>query len=280
MLREVRPDVVSIGTYVGLHCRLVCDAARAGARAILCEKPFLASVPEFERVRRVAEETGAKIIVAHVRRYRPAFRRARELFNDGTIGQPILCASGIADWDLSEWGSHWLDMFRFLNHDRDVKWVFGQARVRDFRGYGHAMEEHAAAYFEFDNGVRGLLDGGRGFNGGGDMTLVGTGGTIHIANETELTITNASGRRTETCGEATAAGWEACWSAALEDLVNWLEGGPEPMLALPNMLKTAELNLAAYLSAIRADRVDLPMSDEGTEWPVEELQRRWRAREA
>src|SRR4029450_11376855 len=136
-----------------------------------------ASIPQCRRIEKVAAETGVKIVVAHVRRYRPAFIRAREIFNSGAIGQPVLCLAGIDGWDLSEWGSHWLDMFRFVNLDRPIRWVFGQARVPDFRGYGHAMEEPAIAHFEFDNGCRGLLDGGKATAVGGDMLLIGTEGS-------------------------------------------------------------------------------------------------------
>ena len=226
MLREIKPDLVSIGTYVGLHCEMIEAAATAGVKGILCEKPFVASVPQLRRVQKIIAETGVKLVVAHVRRYRPAFERARELFNNGSIGTPILCVSGIADWDLSEWGSHWLDMFRFLNHDQPIAWVMGQARVRDFRGYGHAMEDHAVAYFQFDNGVRGLLDGGKGLNGGGDMTLVGTAGTIRIENEITVTLTNQAGPTVETFDKDLLAGWPALWTKALGDLIDWIEGGP------------------------------------------------------
>jgi hypothetical protein len=46
------------------------------------------------------------------------------------------------------------------------------------------------------------------------------------------------------------------------------------MLGLQNMLLTSELNLAAYLSAVQGDRIDLPLDYTLTEWPVEVLARR------
>ena len=273
MFREFIPDIVSIGTYVGLHHELIESAARAGVKAIVCEKPFLASIPQCRAVEAIARETGVKIVVAHVRRYRPAFIRARELFNDGAVGTPILCISGIADWDLSEWGSHWLDIFRFFNNDRPIRWVFGSARVRDFRGYGHAMEEHAIAHFEFDNGVRGILDGGKATNAGDStLLLVGTEGTIVIEKESKLIITNRKGRAEEDLTQEPAdTAWLSLWNHMLRDLIAWMEGGPEPQLGLSNMLKTSELNLAAYISAARGDRVDLPLNDLTDEWPLEAL---------
>jgi UDP-N-acetylglucosamine 3-dehydrogenase len=280
MLSELKPDLVSIATYVGLHAEIIQACARAGVKGILCEKPFVASVPQLRCVEAVVRETGVKLNVAHMRRYRPAFERARELLNNGTIGQPIAMISGIADWDLSEWGSHWLDMFRFLNMERKVEWVMGQARVRDFRGYGHAREEHAVAYFAFDNGVRGILDGGSALNGGGDMTLIGSEGTIRIDNETKVTTTNRDGVNVQSFDEDLYKGWPGLWTKALGEWIDWIEGAPQPRVGFDHVLGTAELNLAAYLSAVRSDRVDLPLDDHADEWPVEELARRAAAKKS
>jgi len=274
MLRELQPDLVSIGTYVGLHKQMIEDAARAGVKGILCEKPFLASPAELQAVRRIVAETGVKIAVGHMRRYRPAFERARELYNDGTVGQPVLCTAGIKGWDLSEWGSHWLDMFRFFHQDRPVKWVMGQARVRDFRGYGHAMEEHAMAYFEFEGGGKALLDGGTPIDGGG-LTLVGTEGVIRVKDEAQVIVENKQGRTEEDFSKHPRHA--AIWHELLAELIAWVEGGPEPRVGHTSMFQTSELNLAAYLSAVAGDRIDLPISGkwlEYAQWPVEELARR------
>jgi predicted dehydrogenase len=165
-------------------------------------------------------------------------------------------------------------MFRYFHDDRPVEWVFGQARVRDQRGYGHAMEDHAVAYFQFAGGGKGLLDGGVAMNGEWTMTLVGTAGTIRVRREDELLIEDAAGPRVESFAGHPGSSYTAIWDCLLADLVAWLDGGPEPMLGLTNMLKTSELNLAAYLSALRGDRIDLPLVDALAEWPVDVMARR------
>jgi predicted dehydrogenase len=274
MLADARPEIVSICTYVGLHRQLIEDAARAGVKGIICEKPFLASPADIAAVQEVAAETGVKIVVCHIRRYRPAFRRARELYLSGEVGRPLMCLAGIEGWDLSEWGSHWLDMFRFLHGDVPVEWVMGQARVRDLRGYGHAMEDHAVAYFGFAGGGKALLDGGVGMAGPATMTLVGTEGTIRVLEEHTLVVDTAEARRTEAFKDPLSREWLPLWDHLLADLVQWIEGGPEPELGLTNMVKTSELNLAAYISALHGDRVDLPLDEALHEWPVELLARR------
>lgn len=272
MLKEICPDIVSICTYVGIHRQMIEDAARAGVKGIFCEKPFLASPADCVAVKKVVEETGVKIVVAHIRRYMPVFIRARDLYNSGAIGNPVMCMGGIEGWDLAEWGSHWLDMFRFFNKDQQVKWVFGQCRVRDLRFYGHAIEEHGVAYLGFENGSRGFLDGGCSIGEPWSLILIGTKGKIKIRKgESELEIFNTDGFRIETYEHINP--WEHC----LSDLIRWIEGGDEPCIGLNTMIRTAELYLAAYLSAVRGDRIDLPLSGDDLmidEWPVEILARR------
>ena len=129
LLAAVQPDIVSICTYVGLHRQMIVDACAAGVKGIICEKPFLAAPADLRLVAEAAAASGTKIVVPHMRRYFPAFARAKELYAGGAVGEPLMCIAGIPGWDLSEWGSHWLDMFRFFDDDQPVLWVMGQARV-------------------------------------------------------------------------------------------------------------------------------------------------------
>jgi len=267
MLAEHKPDVLSICTYVGLHHRMIRDAAEAGVKMIVCEKPFVATPDELIDIDRVVKQTGVKLVIAHIRRYQPAFARARELYLGGAVGDRVLCAAGIDGWDLSEWGSHWLDMFRYFHGDARVAWVIGQGRVRDATGYGHHMEDHAVAHFAFEGGGRGLLDGGHALNHPWSMTLQGSEGTIRIRGEHELVIDDADGRRVETFEDA------PIWDTVVRELLDWHEGGPEPRVGYSHTRGSAELNLAAYASMLRGDRVDLPLGPDAsiTEWPVNHL---------
>ena len=106
------------------------------------------------------------------------------------------------------------------------------------------------------------------------MTLIGSAGTIRIDNEITVALTNKAGHTVETFDQDLLAGWPALWTKGLGELIGWIEGGPSPRIALEHVAASSELNLAAYLSAVRGDRVDFPVSDDVDEWPVEELARR------
>lgn len=268
MLTTERPDIVSICTYVGLHYEMVQAAADAGVKAVLCEKPFMASPQQLTAVRELVARTGIKIGVAHVRRYRPAFTYAQQLFNDGTIGTPIACLAGIQGWDLSEWGSHWIDMYRYLLNEQPVAWVMGQARVRELRGFGHTMEDHATLHMGFVGGARGILDGGQAMAGNDIMTLVGTHGTIAMHDEESLTVTNAHGATSyDFTGQVS---WDGCWDAAMADMATWVGTGVEPRIGFSHVIESAEVNLAAYLSAVHRDRIDIPLTGTYADvWPLE-----------
>src|SRR5437868_396509 len=71
MLESVKPDLVSIATYVGLHRAMIEDCVAAGVKGIVCEKPFLASPADCAAVRALLAKSKTKLIVAHPRRYRP-----------------------------------------------------------------------------------------------------------------------------------------------------------------------------------------------------------------
>lgn len=286
MLDELRPDVLSICTYVGLHRPMIEAAARAGVKAIVCEKPFLAAPADLPAIRSLVAETGVKIVVPHVRRYRPAFERARQLIATGAIGKPVLIATACPGWDLSEWGSHSFDLVRYFLGDRPVEWVMGQARVREKRGFGHAMEDFAVAYFGFDDGARGCVEAGLGLAVETMFYIAGSDGAIRAQGEETLHLIAREGGREESFAGRHPAGWEdlglggqddgwfSLWDVLLSDLLGWLEGGPEPRVGFTSAVRSCELNLAAYVSAIRGDRIDLPLVDGTVDYPVELLARR------
>lgn len=269
-LRDLQPDTLCIATYVGLHYPMIEKAARAGVRGILCEKPFLNSPAEILRLRALIRETGVKIVVNHMRRYQPMFLRIRDLIRSGRIGQPELFVAGIDNWDLAEWGAHWLDIFRFLNEDRPVQWVFGQTRPGQRHAFGHHLEDHAIAYFHFENGCRAILDAGSRI-GDCTMALHGSEGTIRLKDEGHALIIDKNGAEALETSSYGPEVWLGPWNA----LLDWMEGGPEPDLGATNQMLTSELNFAAYISALRGDRIDLPLVSSLDRWPVDELVERY-----
>ncbi|MEM1026501.1 MAG: Gfo/Idh/MocA family oxidoreductase [Planctomycetota bacterium] len=279
MLAEVKPDILSICTYVGLHRPMIEEAVRAGVRGILCEKPFVQSPADLKAVCELADRTGIKICIAHQRTNHPGLERARDLYNGGSIGERVAFVYSVENWDLSEMASHWIDIGRFVHQDDPIEWVMCQTRVRDTRGFGHAMEDHALATWCVSGGGRIVIDAGRALNAPWREMLVGSEGMIGIANESVLYIYDKDGHRLEDYGRE--KDWETLWLDTMDGLLEWVEGGSVPVTGLPRTAKTAEAVFAAYHSAEQSDRIDFPLDEDFwaiDEWPVEAIARRYSAK--
>jgi predicted dehydrogenase len=168
-------------------------------------------------------------------------------------------------WDLMDWGSHWLDLFRYLAGDQPVEWVYGHGRRGELLRYDHPREDHGVAYLAFADGTRALLEGGRQAPDDHALRLIGTEGMLEVSAAGEITLTSAAGRhRVEARSDMhqAAPGEPDPFDLALRTLLAWIEGGPEPEISGRNALASSELYLAAYESWRRSDRVDLPLGEQ------------------
>ena len=84
----IRPDVdvVLIATTHDMLAPIACAAAGAG-KHVLVEKPGARRAAELECVRAAAERTGVRVRIGFNHRYHRAFRKAREIFDSGDLGE-------------------------------------------------------------------------------------------------------------------------------------------------------------------------------------------------
>lgn len=75
-------DVVVIGSPHRFHSAQAIAAARAGRRAVLCEKPLAVTVEDAEQVRTVFAETGVPLIIGAMHLFDPAWRAASAAWGD------------------------------------------------------------------------------------------------------------------------------------------------------------------------------------------------------
>ncbi len=168
MLDQVEPEAVIIATPNNLH---VLQGLWCSERGIpfLVEKPVTATLEEAGQLVKAVADSGVKTLTGHHRRYLPAVQEARRLIAQGAIG-PLVAASVIwatrkpDDYFETLWRTqpgggpllinaiHEIDMLRYLCGE--VRSVGGLAShaMRNF-----AVEDTAAAMFEFENGCLGTL---------------------------------------------------------------------------------------------------------------------------
>jgi UDP-N-acetylglucosamine 3-dehydrogenase len=271
MLQQEDLDIVSVCTWPHLHAEMVIDAAKSGVKAIHAEKPMAPTWGEAVRMAQVCEDLGVQLTFNHQRRFGPPFRKAKELLDQGQIGQLLRVEAFTSN--LFDWGTHWFDMMFYYNDEQPVDWVIGQIDARGGREiFGVPVEGQGLSFFRWRNGVLGLL-----VTGPQELyeqspkdtncanRLLGTTGTIEVGvrDGPEVRVrcpgTGGEWRAVEVDGRIHGAQYVV---SAILDLVDALQTGREPALSVRNALQATELIFATYESSRRRGRVDLPLDIE------------------
>jgi len=200
VLAQERLDLVAVGPYdLDQHEEMVAAAARAGAKAIYCEKPIARSLDEADRMLAECDARGVKLAVAHQNRGTPAPRLVQTLIAAGKIGRlrrlrawPKQDSRG-GGLDLLVHGTHMFDLMRLFAGDprwcharvmcdgRDA--TLAAARPAGYAG-GLMAGDDIIAEYGFDSGVTGHFESMLSDDGGGTpylrMEISGSGGTLAL----------------------------------------------------------------------------------------------------
>jgi predicted dehydrogenase len=136
-IADERIDAVVIAVPTPGHAELAVAALQAG-RHVLSEKPLASTLEEARRIEAAVRGSGRVLMMAFMRRHDRGFRRAKELIEEGAIGEPLFVRSttrgpGLPPpwaWDVGRSGGLIAEV---NSHDIDtVRWFTGQefARVR------------------------------------------------------------------------------------------------------------------------------------------------------
>ncbi|MGE0456272.1 MAG: Gfo/Idh/MocA family protein [Vicinamibacteria bacterium] len=130
------PGLVVVATTADGHCDLVCRAAEAGARLVLCEKPMAPSVRECDRMLEVCESRGTRLAINHQMRFMPQYALVKEELCSGRFGR--LASMGVVAgcFGVAMNGSHYVEAFRYLSESRlrtATAW-FSPEQLRSPRG--------------------------------------------------------------------------------------------------------------------------------------------------
>ena len=167
MLDVIKPDIVIVATHPELHCDMVVQCAAApSVRAVVCEKPMALSVEECDRMIEVCQREGVLLQVNHNRRWHPEWQLAGRLLADGAIGDlnHITChmdgCKPEPSWRSENEGpllhdyTHYFDLMDL--YGGPLSWLCGMAEQRR-RPW--PVEDFAAAFMKFNNGVTGTICG-------------------------------------------------------------------------------------------------------------------------
>ncbi len=85
LVEDPNVDVVYVASVNSCHYRNCLDALQAG-KPVLCEKPFMVNIKEAEGVISFAHEKRLFLMEALWTWFIPAFKRARQMWESGIIG--------------------------------------------------------------------------------------------------------------------------------------------------------------------------------------------------
>lgn len=149
MLASVDVDAVVICVPASEYGPLV-EACLAAGKPVFCDKPGASTAAEADMLATLSAETGVPIVVGYMKRFAPAYEKAREIIRSRGFGPPSLGAFTFAmgqgfGGDLRTYlidnPGHHLDLARyFLGELSDL-----QAYVTELPGFGHAVAAIAQA---------------------------------------------------------------------------------------------------------------------------------------
>lgn len=136
LVEQGRPDVLVVATPPDSHAELCIRALQAGTH-VICEKPFVSTVEEADRVLAAAQAAGRSVAVNHQYREKPVFRAVREAIGTPDVGRLVFCQvwqlMDLAPWDepvpwrrampnrtLFEGGVHLVDLMLTLYRELPV----------------------------------------------------------------------------------------------------------------------------------------------------------------
>lgn len=262
-------DAVIITSQNNRHEQLACLAAQAG-KHILCEKPIAATLPQAKRIIDTCFRHKVKLQIAFPCRFITSVIRAKEIINEGKIGE-ILAIKGTnhgtmpGGWfvDKKESGGgavidhtvHVVDLMRWILAS-EVKSVYAEV---DTLFYNMDIDDTGLLTIEFDNGVFATLDASwsrsKAFPFGGDVTMeiVGTKGVIGLdAFNQKISLYNDQKMKSEWVywGDNMDAG-------LIEDFVKMIKEDSQPSITGYDGLAALSVAIAAYRSALKKEVVSL-----------------------
>ena len=207
MLQKTQPQLLDIITPPATHLAFIRQALEYGVKAMICQKPFCASLNEAQEATKLCAEANIPLIIHENFRFQPWYRYIKETIQADAIGSvhqlTFRLRTGDGQGDdaymdrqpyfqtmpqllIHETGVHWIDTFRYLLGNPLSVYA-------DLRKMNPVIAGEDAGYmvFEFEQGVRALFDGNRHLDHAarnhrmtlGECLVEGTKGTLQLLGD-------------------------------------------------------------------------------------------------
>lgn len=205
-LKDGEVHAVVIAAPTAYHKEIAVAAANAG-KHILCEKPMAMDETECDEMIINAKKNRVKFQMAFMRRFDESFVRAKELIENGEIGDVVLVKSNTrgpsvpqrwmydidkSNGPLAEVNSHDIDTLRWFTGSefKSVYAIGGNFRSPEAKEEFPDFYDNVIMNALFVNGMQGSIDGAQGVDYGYDarVEILGTKGCIFLGRVYDKTI--------------------------------------------------------------------------------------------
>lgn len=284
-----RPDLdaVTVATPAFTHADVVERAAKAG-KAVLCEKPLAADLPDADRIIAACRTAGVALATCFPLRNLGAAKWTRELVQSGALGDVVAVrlrnlgekqdsywTGGYSGRTATDWRksraqsgggviitnlSHHLDLARTIT-GLEVVGVYGQTGTF---ATDVEVEDVGVACLRYDNGAIGTLEGASCYYGGTPepaVIVLGSKGQSRFG----LWGGTCDVYLTEAAADLPAREWttrtfkDSIYTEVYDDLAAAIREGRPPSSTGEDGRKSLEIVVAIYRSARTGQPVSLPL---------------------
>lgn len=263
-------DAVIVCTSTNLHKEVIIKAAKAG-KHIFTEKVLATTAAEAKEIADAVRKAGVKFVISFPHRTMSHNLFAKKIVEAGTLGQvtlarvrnahdgvaggwlpphffdPVTCGGG-AMMDL---GAHPMYLLPWLlGRPVSVSSLFTQT-LSHYDG----IEDNAVSLLEFGNGAIGVSE--TGFvskNSPYELEIYGTEGSLFVGGPEGIRLYTKAG---DVTGFLHPDKLPAELPQAMDQWVNAINGGEDPVFGLDDAVLLSEVMEAAYISQNEKRRVSL-----------------------
>ena len=252
MLEKESVDLVIVATPIATHYEVAKRVLDFPITGLYLEKSMATRLCEADELVQRAEEKHVYFVVGHQLRYSRGWADAKNLLDEGAIGQ-VQYIRAHRGSPLLTHHTHQTDLMRYYVDNSPASWVLGQIhRTGSFLSEGLESEMQSLGFVQFSNGVSGVIESGQYRpSAGNHIMLIGEKGDIRVGSDSRFRSEDTGGK------------WEPLpeyeQPNIFADLLCWIEGGPEHRSTGRQGRDTLELLLAIYESSRLRGRVELPL---------------------
>jgi len=263
MLNEARPRIVSVCAWATERAQMVLAAIEAGAKGIWCEKAIATSLEEASAIVEAAKENGAQVVVSHMRRWHEEYAKAKEIIENGGIGSLQSITSHFSG-SFIHTGTHAFDVLIWFGGE--IEWIEGTLEGSTGSLPWDVSEDRGGrAFIKFRNGAHAAVFAESKGYFFFEFDIIGSHGRIRIGNNGLLEYYRPEASRHYTGfrelaeTEFPAFDEKNIWTAALENLLDAVEGRAKSRNGPEDALAALEAALAVHESDRLGGKIYLPL---------------------